>query len=30
VNPDREKTVENAFAMVKRLSETLRETYGLP
>ena len=29
VNPDREKTVEKAFEGVKRLSERLREKYGL-
>ena len=29
VNPDFEKTVENGFQTVKRLSETLRVDYGL-
>jgi hypothetical protein len=29
VNPDREKTVEAAFRMIKTFSERLRETYGL-
>lgn len=29
VNPDKEKTVEAAFAMVNRLSQTLREEYQL-
>jgi hypothetical protein len=29
VNPDIEKTVEKGFATVKRLSEALREKYGL-
>ena len=29
VNPDKEKTVENAFALINRLSETLKEKYGL-
>ncbi len=29
VNPDKEKTVEKAFEMVKRLSGILREKYGL-
>ena len=29
VNPDFEKTVEKGFQTVKRLSETLREAYGL-
>ena len=29
VNPDKEKTVESAFALVKRLSEKLREEYRL-
>ena len=29
VNPDGEKTVEAAFAMIRRLSETLREKYDL-
>ncbi len=29
VNPDKEKTVEKAFEMVKRLSGKLREKYGL-
>ena len=29
VNPDGEKTVENAFSLVKNLSEALREKYGL-
>jgi len=27
VNPDREKTVEKSFKMIKRLSEKLREKY---
>ncbi len=29
INPDIEKTVEKGFATVKRLSETLRDKYGL-
>jgi len=29
VNPDGEKTVEKAFAVVRVLSETLRSEYGL-
>jgi hypothetical protein len=29
VNPDKEKTVENAFASIKQLSEILKEKYGL-
>lgn len=29
VNPDREKTVEKSFKMIKRLSEKLREKYRL-
>ena len=29
VNPDREKTVEEAFRMIKTFSERLREAYGL-
>jgi hypothetical protein len=29
INPDREKTVEQAFVMVKELSKLLRSTYGL-
>jgi hypothetical protein len=29
VNPDKEKTVEKAFARINLLSETLKEKYGL-
>jgi hypothetical protein len=29
INPDREKTVEEAFRMVQELSFRLRERYGL-
>ena len=29
VNPDKEKTVENAFASINHLSEILKEKYGL-
>jgi hypothetical protein len=29
INPDGEKTVEKAFAVVRVLSETLRSEYGL-
>jgi hypothetical protein len=29
VNPDKEKTVEAAFQMVRRLSDVLREKYTL-
>lgn len=29
INPDKEKTVESAFALVKQLSESLREEYRL-
>jgi len=29
INPDKEKTVERAFAAVTRISEMLREKYGL-
>jgi len=29
VNPDKEKTVENAFVSIKHLSEILKEKYGL-
>jgi hypothetical protein len=30
INPDREKTVEKAYAMIKNLSESLRDKYRLP
>jgi hypothetical protein len=30
VNPDKEKTVENAYQMIRNLSETLRGKYSLP
>ena len=30
VNPDGEKTVEKAFQMVNRVSDSLREEYNLP
>jgi hypothetical protein len=29
VNPDKEKTVEKAFASINRLSRVLKEKYGL-
>jgi hypothetical protein len=29
INPDREKTVENSFKIVKKLSERMREKYGI-
>ena len=29
INPDREKTVEQAFSWVQKLSKTLREKYGI-
>jgi hypothetical protein len=29
MNPDRERTVEKAFEMLKELSKKIREKYGL-